>query len=100
MDEPRRRKNPILHSLVVITITRIRSQNAVEYRTRKLGPLLCFRRFAHEGIGSYCKARDRYEGVILTVRIGFAGFRLEKLEHQPRLADKLIAVFCSFGGRK
>src|SRR6266699_1870872 len=73
MNQPWRRKDPILKSFVVVTVLRIRSQHPIVYSSRQTGPGGRLGSLIEERIGGDAQTSDGNEGVILAVGEGASG---------------------------
>src|SRR5882672_8225303 len=92
MHQPRRRKDPVLKTFVVIAVLRIRSQHAIVNRARQAGPGGRFGSLVVKRISSDTQACDGDKSVILAISESLAGLRFEIVSHQTRLSDQLVAI--------
>ena len=67
MDQPRRGEDPIFETFVVVTVLRIRCENAIVECAGQLRPLGGLRRLTIKRVSSDAQTRNRNEDVILAV---------------------------------
>ena len=96
MKQPWRRKDPVLKTLVVITVGRVCRQHTIVNRPRQAGPGRRFGSFVIKRVSGYTQTCDRNESVILAIGEGLTRLRLKIVGHQARLFDQFIPITRAF----
>src|SRR5215213_3984917 len=92
VNQPGRRENPILESLVVVAVGRVSSQHAVIDGARQSGPLRRISFFVVESVSRHAQASHRDKDMILTVGVGATRLRLVEVREKTRLLCYLVSI--------
>src|SRR5687767_1981089 len=96
MNQPRRRKDPVLEAFVVIAVGRVSIEHATVDGAHQRGPLRRLIDFVIERVSSDRKASSRNEGMILAVCVSLAGLWFEVIKQQAGLPDQFVPILCTF----